>query len=316
MAEAGIASRRTCEQMIRDGQVKVNGKTVIQLPVLVDPQIDRIVVSGRKLRFESKVYFLLNKPKNVVCTNYDPQGRRRAIDLLKDVRQRVYPVGRLDADSKGLIILTNDGELANQLTHPSFGILKTYVAEIAGSLHGDEIKSLKEGMYFNMGRVSADHIKMLRRGPKQSLVEISLREGRNRQVRRMLARLGHPVRQLTRVRIGGLTLRGLGVGHFRPLTPQEIASLRRSVQAAQKRAEAGKTKPIKAKPQVRKKTTPSTRSGPGSRPADKTAKKRPASKSTRSRPLKKVVKKSSSSGKLRQSRTSAKPRPSRKTRRR
>ena len=273
MAEAGIASRRTCEQMIRDGQVKVNDKTVIQLPVLVDPQVDRIVVSGRKLRIESKVYYLLNKPKNVVCTNYDPEGRRRAIDLLKDVRQRVYPVGRLDADSKGLLILTNDGELANQLTHPSFGILKTYVAEITGSLHGDEIKSLKEGMYFNMGRVSADHIKMLSRGPKQSLVEIALREGRNRQVRRMLARLGHPVRQLTRVRIGGLTLRGLGVGHFRPLTPQEIASLRRSVQAAQKRPEAGKAKPTRSKHRVTKKTTPPTRSSSGSRPTDRTVKK-------------------------------------------
>ena len=305
MAEAGIASRRTCEQMIRDGQVKVNGKTVIQLPVLVDPQVDRIVVSGRKLRFESKVYYLLNKPKNVVCTNYDPQGRRRAIDLLKDVRQRVYPVGRLDADSKGLLILTNDGELANQLTHPSFGILKTYVADIAGSLHDDEIKSLKEGMYFNMGRVSADHVKLLRRGPKQSLVEISLREGRNRQVRRMLARLGHPVRQLTRVRIGGLTLRGLGVGHFRPLIPQEIASLHRSVQAAQKRTKTGETKPTKAKPHVRKKTTP-TRSGPYSRPAGKTVAKRPAGKSTGNRSLKKPAEKSSFASDLRQNKTAGK----------
>lgn len=234
MAEAGIASRRHCEQMIRDGLVKVNGQIVTKLPVLVDLQCDRIVVSGRRLRFEPKVYFLLNKPKNVVCTNSDPQGRRRAVDLLRGVKERVYPVGRLDVDSKGLLILTNDGELANLLTHPRYGVIKTYVAEIDGRIDGEAIRKLKKGMYFAEGRAAAEDVRILRRGPKRSLLEITLREGRNRQIRRMLLRLGHPVRQLTRVRIGRLTLRGLGAGKCRPLTDAEVTSLRRSVQKAKK----------------------------------------------------------------------------------
>jgi len=234
MAEAGIASRRHCEQMIREGLVKVNGKVVTKLPVLVDVQQDRIIVSGRRLKFEPKVYYLQNKPRKVVCTNYDPQGRRRAVDLLSGVKERVYPVGRLDADSKGLLILTNDGELANLLTHPRYGVVKTYVAEIDGKITGEALGKLKKGMYFAEGRASAEDVRILRRGPKRSLLEITLREGRNRQIRRMLLRLGHPVRQLTRVRIGRLTLRGLGPGKSRPLTDAEVKSLRKSVQGAQK----------------------------------------------------------------------------------
>jgi 23S rRNA pseudouridine2605 synthase len=235
MAEAGIASRRHCEQMIREGLVKVNGQVVTKLPVLVDPQQDRIVASGRRLKFEPKVYYLQNKPKKVVCTNYDPQGRRRAVDLLSGVKERVYPVGRLDADSKGLLILTNDGELANLLTHPRYGVVKTYVAQIKGRIAGEDLAKLKKGMYLAEGRASAEQVKILRRGPKRSLLEISLREGRNRQIRRMLLRLGHPVHQLTRVGIGRLTLRGLGLGKYRPLTDAEVKSLRRSVQSAQKK---------------------------------------------------------------------------------
>jgi 23S rRNA pseudouridine2605 synthase len=231
MADAGIASRRHCEEMIRDGLVKVNGQVMTKLPVIVDPQQDRITVSGRQLRFEPKVYFLQNKPKNIVCTNYDPQGRPRAIDLLRGVKERVYPVGRLDADSKGLLILTNDGELANLLTHPRYGVVKTYVAEIEGKITGEDLAKLMKGMYLPQGRASAEAVKILRRGPKRSLLEITLREGRNRQIRRMLVRLGHPVRQLTRIRIGRLTLRGLGPGKCRPLTDAEVKSLCRSVQS-------------------------------------------------------------------------------------
>ena len=227
MARAGVASRRHCEDMIRDGLVKVNGRVVHDLPVLVDPSCDTIVVSGRPLRREHKVYFLLNKPRNVVCTNFDPQGRRRVVDLITGVTQRIYPVGRLDADSKGLLLLTNDGELANRLTHPRYGVVKTYIAEIDGSLAADEISRLGRGIYLREAKASADRIKILRRGPRRSLVEISLREGRNRQIRRMLVRLGHPVRRLTRIRIGPLTLHGLGVGRFRQLTTSEVSALRR-----------------------------------------------------------------------------------------
>ncbi|MCP4708728.1 MAG: rRNA pseudouridine synthase [Planctomycetes bacterium] len=227
MAESGIGSRRYCEEIIREGLVKVNGEVIKKLPVLVDPQQDRIIVEGRRLRFERKVYFLLNKPKKVVCTNSDPQGRTRAIDLLKGVKERIYPVGRLDADSKGLVIMTNDGELANQLTHPKYGVAKTYIAEVAGSVSGAEIERLQKGMYLAKGKASMGKVKILRRGPKQSLLEVTLREGRKRQIKVMLGRLGHTVKQLTRVQIGKLTLKGLGVGKYRILTTAEVKSLQR-----------------------------------------------------------------------------------------
>jgi len=225
MAEAGVASRRECEDMIREGLVKVNGTTVRKLPVFVDLGSDVITVSGRKLKASAKVYYLLNKPKNVICTNYDPVGRTRAIDLLPKMKERVYPVGRLDADSQGLLLLTNDGELANKLTHPRYGVTKKYVAEVAGAVKGEDIEKLKKGIYIDQGKASAEGIKILRRGAKHCLLEISLREGRNRQIRRMLARLGYPVKRLTRVRMGRLTLRGLGPGKFRALTHGEVEHL-------------------------------------------------------------------------------------------
>ena len=234
MAAAGIASRRNCEEMILQGFVTVNGKLVDKLPVMVDQTKDRIIINGRRLRFEPKVYFLLNKPKKVVCTNSDPQGRRRAIDLLTNIKERVYPVGRLDTDSVGLLIMTNDGELANLLTHPRYGVVKTYVAEIEGSLSSVEIAKLKKGIHLEQGKAAMEKIKVLRRGPKTSLLEISLREGRNRQIRVMLLRLGHRVKKLTRARIGPLSLRGLSPGKFRPLSPREIKSLQNMVQTKKK----------------------------------------------------------------------------------
>ena len=228
MAEAGIASRRHCEEMILDGEVKVNGAVVTRLPVLVDPAFDHIVVAGRKLRAQAKLYYLLNKPRKVVCTNSDPQGRRRAIDMLpSNVKQRLYTVGRLDTDSQGLVILTNDGELANQLTHPRFGVTKTYQAEITGQLEAKDIARLRKGLHLPQGKAAMESVKVVHRGPQQSHVEITLREGRNRQIRIMLARLGHSVRRLTRVRIGPLTLSGLGPGKVRLLTGAEVRKLRR-----------------------------------------------------------------------------------------
>jgi len=228
MADAGVDSRRHCEEMIREGLVKVNGVVVKKLPVMVEPGHDVIVVSGKKLKVEPKVYILLNKPKKVVCTNYDPADRRKTIDLLPGVKQRVYPVGRLDADSQGLVIMTNDGELANQLTHPRYGVPKTYVAEIARRIESKDIEKLKRGFFIaRKGRASMDRIEILRRGRDRSLLEITLREGRNRQIRRMLARLGYSVRQLTRVKFGNLTLRGVGIGNYRFLTGREVNALRK-----------------------------------------------------------------------------------------
>ena len=227
LAARGVAARRACEEMIRDGQVTVNGHCVRKLPVLVDPDHDDIRVNGRRITGERKVYYLLNKPKGVLCTAYDPAGRRRAIDLLPGVRERVYPVGRLDADSDGLLILTNDGELTNRLTHPRYGTAKTYRVEVDGRITAATVEKLKQGVWLSGGRTRRAGVKIIRRGSPRSVLEITLHEGRNRQVRRMLLRLGHRVRRLTRIRIGRLSLHGLGSGQHRPLAPDEIRSLNR-----------------------------------------------------------------------------------------
>lgn len=230
LAEAGVASRRAVEQMILDGRIEVNGSPVTELPCFVDAVADRIRVDGRivRARAEPKAYFLLNKPRGVVCTQSDPAGRPRAVDLLPQVARRVYCVGRLDADSTGLILLTNDGELTEHLTHPRYGVAKRYVVEIDGRLGGDEIARLKKGMYVDGRRTGGAAVKVLRKSPKRSLLEVTLREGRNREIRRVLARLGHKVKRLKRVAIGPLTDHGLKIGHFRALRDAEIAKLRRA----------------------------------------------------------------------------------------
>jgi 23S rRNA pseudouridine2605 synthase len=225
MAEAGVASRRQCEEMIRDGQVRVNGHIPETFPVLVDLETDRVTVNGRLMRFAPKVYYLLYKPKNVICTNADPQGRTRAVDLLGKMPWRVYPIGRLDADSKGLIILTNDGELTNLLTHPRYGVMKTYSVEIDGTMGEEEIARLKKGIRLSEGKASAEKIEVTNRGRWRTRLEITLREGQNRQIRRMLAHLGHKVQDLTRIRLGPLTLKGLQPGMYRTLSKVEVEKL-------------------------------------------------------------------------------------------
>ncbi len=229
MAHAGIDSRRHCEDLIRQGLVKVNGQVVTKIPTLVDPQKDIITIGRKRLKYEPLAYYVLNKPKKVVCTNNDPAGRKRAIDCLKGVKERVYPIGRLDADSTGLVLLSNDGELANLLTHPRYGIAKTYVAEIGEWIVDEDIDKLRNGMYLDGKKARVARVKILRRGPQRSRLEIVLTQGHNRQIRRMLARLGHSVRSLSRVKIGPITTRGIGSGKFRKLTPQEVKSLKKMV---------------------------------------------------------------------------------------
>jgi len=224
LAAAGVDSRRKCEELILDGAVRVNRKVVDKLPVFVDPEKDIITVNGRKIRAAKKVYFLLNKPKGVICTNRDPQGRKKAIDLVR-TGERIFCVGRLDADTTGLIILTNDSELANRLTHPRYGMAKTYVIRVKGGIAGEQIEKLKKGVWLAEGKTGRASVKILKRGHKESLVEVTIRQGLNRQVRRMLAKVGLPVKSLTRTRIGRLTARGLGVGNFRVLTKAEVAYL-------------------------------------------------------------------------------------------
>jgi 23S rRNA pseudouridine2605 synthase len=226
LAAAGVDSRRNCEQLIRSGAVKVNGRIVDALPAFADPERDVITVNGRKISAEQKVYFLLNKPKGVICTNYDPQGRKKAIDIVS-ARQRIFCVGRLDADTTGIIVLTNDSELANIITHPRYKIPKTYLVKVGGEITPGQIKKLQKGVWLAEGRTGGASVKILKRGHKESLIEITIHQGLNRQVRRMLAKVALPVESLKRTRIGKLTMRGLGVGKFRPLTKAEVAYLKR-----------------------------------------------------------------------------------------
>jgi 23S rRNA pseudouridine2605 synthase len=225
MASAGVASRRQCEELILQGVVRVNGKVVDQLPAFADPETDAITVSGRRLKEPSRVYFLVNKPKGVICTSHDPQGRPSALSLVP-TSERIFCVGRLDADTTGLLILTNDSELTNLLTHPRYKVPKTYLARVAGHLDEKAVERLKKGIWLAEGKTGQATIKVLRSGRGESSLEITIRQGLNRQIRRMLAKVGVSVESLTRTRIGKLSIKGLGVGQYRPLTRGEVDSLR------------------------------------------------------------------------------------------
>ncbi len=240
LAEAGVGSRRACEELIEEGRVRVNGHLVNTLPAWVDPVRDHITVDGRRIKtHEPHVYIMLFKPRGVVSTNYDPEGRKRAIDLVKHPsRARLYPVGRLDMDSSGLLLLTNDGELANRLTHPRHGVHKLYEVTISGALDEDEVKKLERGLFLNEQRVSRGakpgaktlpvRLTLLRRARDRTRVLMELSEGRNRQIRRMMAKVGHNVKKLRRVQMGPLKLRGLQPGQWRELTPAELKALRKA----------------------------------------------------------------------------------------
>ncbi len=244
LAAAGYGSRRACEEIILAGRVRVNGRIAATLPVLVDPERDAILVDQRRIQAERKVYYLLNKPKNVFCTQYDPSGRKRAVDLLEGIRERVYPVGRLDADSRGLLLMTNDGDLAARLTHPRYGIPKTYRAWLPGRITPENLELLRRGIWLSGGKTQPAQVKLIYGGAMHSVIELTLHEGRNRQVRRMLAKLGHRVRDLIRISIGPLSLRGLGVGRCRPLLPKEVEELRRWTSRVRPKAAGTKPGPV------------------------------------------------------------------------
>jgi 23S rRNA pseudouridine2605 synthase len=227
LAAAGIDSRRKCEELILDGAVRVNRRIVDELPAFVDPDKDVITVNGKKIRPARKVYFLLNKPKGVICTNQDPQNRKKAIDLVR-TNERIFCVGRLDADTTGIIILTNDSELANKLMHPRYGLAKTYVVEIKGRISGEQIEKLKKGIWLAEGKTGRAMVKVIKRGHQVSVIEVIIKQGLNRQVRRMLARVGMSVKSLKRTKIGKIDAKGLGLGKFRILTKAEVAYLEKA----------------------------------------------------------------------------------------
>ncbi len=259
MADGGIAARRDCEDMITAGRVRVNGKVVTSLPCFIDPQADVVDLDGETLQFpesvqgpatkaapKSHTYVLVNKPKGVITTTRDPEGRRNVLDLLppairKD--ERLYPVGRLDGDSTGLLLLTNDGDLAFQLTHPKFGVAKEYRVLCTGLASDEQLQALKRGMYLvtpstdgskTSKRAAMESVRILKRfvdrnRGDRTLLGVTLREGQNREIRRMLARVGLKVRELERVAIGPLRAGELKPGQFKLLGKKDVEKLRSAV---------------------------------------------------------------------------------------
>lgn len=234
LAEAGVDSRRKCEQLIEEGVVRVNGKIVDTLPAFVDPDKDDVKVNNKRVHRSPKVYYLLNKPKGVLCTNKDPHGRPIAIQYVPP-EERVFCVGRLDADTTGLVILTNDNELANKLTHPRYGVPKTYIAQVKGTIDGKTIEKIKKGVWLSEGKTNKSAVKVLHKGHDNSAIEITIKQGLNRQIRRMLAKEDFKVKSLKRIKIGPINDKGIGIGKFRNLNKKEVSMLRKIAESDNKK---------------------------------------------------------------------------------
>lgn len=231
IAGTGLTSRRKAEALIAAGRVLVNGKTVTELGTKVDPARDHVKVDGKHLSAAQPfVYLMLNKPKNVVSTLDDPGGRTTVKDYLRGVSVRVFPVGRLDFDSEGLMLLTNNGDLAQAMLHPRYHVPKTYLIKVKGVLTDEDIRSLEEGVRLEDGMTSPAQVRKVRKVEANSWLEITIREGRKHQVKRMLESVGHPVIKLLRIRMGPLSLGDLQPGEFRFLTDREANGLRRLVE--------------------------------------------------------------------------------------
>ena len=232
ISQAGAASRREAERMILAGRVAVDGVTITELGVQADINKSVITVDGKPIKIEKKrLYFLLNKPKGYICAVKDDRGRKTIIDLFPEVKEYIYPVGRLDYDTEGLLLVTNDGELMNGLLHPRYEVNKTYIAKVEGVPRPADIQALREGVMLEDGRTAPAKVRLLPKRNNQtdkwSRAELTIHEGRNRQVRRMLAAVGHPVMELKRVAFAGLDLKGVIPGKYRALQKEELAMLQR-----------------------------------------------------------------------------------------
>lgn len=241
IAGTGLASRRKAETLIASGRVTVNGKVVTELGTKVNSERDHVKVDGKHLTSAQPfVYLMLNKPKNVMSTLDDPGGRPTVKDFLRGVSVRVFPVGRLDFDSEGLMLLTNNGDLAQALLHPRYHVPKTYLIKVKGVLTDDEIAELERGVKLEDGMTSPATVKKVRKVEANSWVEITIHEGRTHQVKRMLEAVGHPVIKLLRIKMGPLALGNLGSGEFRFLTDREANALREVVEQRRTLEQEGK----------------------------------------------------------------------------
>lgn len=263
LAAGGIGSRRECEQLITEGRVQVDRDVVDQLGAKVDPIRQEIRIDGVALPKPKRVYFALNKPSGVVCTNSDPNGRLRAVDMI-DCPERLFTIGRLDRSSEGLIIVTNDGSLTNRLTHPRYGVEKEYAVRVKGVPTHEALSQLRKGVRLAEGTASVKSLRVKRRHKAFTDLEIVLNEGRNREIRRILARIGHKVLKLRRISMGTLRLGEMPVGAYRKLTPLEIRKLEQC-------AEQSKTADGDAAPRKKKRTYGSRKKSFAKRTAPKSA---------------------------------------------
>jgi len=222
LAHCGIASRRECETLIEEGRVEVNGSVVTRQGTKVDPDTDTIAVDGELVKAERKVYYLVNKPRGYLCTNDDERGRPRVVDLVREDR-RIYTVGRLDEDSEGLILLTNDGTLANVVTHPRYQVDKTYKLLVRGAVDPESIRKVEQGVWLSDGKTAPAHVRRIARKGPNTVVTVTLWEGRNRELRRIFAKVGLRVQSLQRTAIGPLRTEGLPAGAYRRVESRELA---------------------------------------------------------------------------------------------
>jgi 23S rRNA pseudouridine2605 synthase len=237
LSAAGVASRRLAEELITQGRVTVNGRTVTELGTKADADRDEIKVDGRRIRaVKRRRYILLYKPRGYITSRSDPQGRATVMDLVKSIHEYIYPVGRLDYDSEGLLLLTNDGELAARLTHPRHEVDKVYEARVRGVPDPHALERLEKGVTIEGRRTSPARVRasepQQRQSGEQTVIELTIHEGRQRQVRKMFEAIGHPVVRLRRVRIGPIADPALKAGYYRELTAPEVARLRRACQLA------------------------------------------------------------------------------------
>jgi pseudouridine synthase len=226
LAGCGVASRRNAEKLVESGRVAVNG-VVAKLGETIDPEKDVVTCDGKPVHPEAPVYVILNKPKDTVTSACDTHGRKTVIDCVEGVSARVFPVGRLDVDVEGALLLTNDGELAFRLMHPKYQVEKVYLATVTGEVTREALARIEEGVPLEDGPTAPAKARIVNKRQETTLLRLTLHEGRKREVKRMCAALGHPVRELQRVSIAGITAKGLRPGEWRYLTPHEVAALRR-----------------------------------------------------------------------------------------
>ncbi len=275
LAVAGVDSRRHCEDFIREGRVTVDGEVVKNPAVSVKPDEQDVRLDGERLRQPKFRYYILNKPKGVVCTNRDPAGRARAVDLVPNMDQRLFTVGRLDENTEGLLLVTNDGALAEHLAHPRYEVVRRYRAQVAGVPEREALAELRNGMYFSDGYFRFQDIRVLKRKGRSTFVELELQEGKNREIRRLFARVGHKVINLQRVSFGPLRLGQLELGKCRELRSQELKELYDFIKKAPHERNPGQArrKPRSGGPKKTATSAGSRKSG-----ADKSAAREPASR--------------------------------------